>query len=215
MGSSAVAGTLLLTGAGVFFLLGFGALLVDRGLAASGSGTLEQRFRVIAAHSAGYQWISFVLAVSFLLTGVGLGLLTLRQVRLGGGEWAFAAAVLYGVAATVMVVTMALNATLVVSGARQTAADGAVPEDAKAWWSAVEALVSWFMVLAFAAIVVVGIGFLREGPVSPWVGWASIALGGFLLVTFPLKFVMEFWIADLPLWVHVWGIMAGIALLRA
>ncbi|MBI2078848.1 MAG: hypothetical protein HYT80_10860, partial [Euryarchaeota archaeon] len=189
--------------------------LVDRGLAATGSAPLEARLRAIARHAPGWRWISGVFVVAFTVTAVGLALLTHHQDSMGAGEWSFAGLVLYVVALAVLVVTMTLNATVVLAGAQRVDGGGPVPPDVRAAWDGAEALVSWFMVLAFSSMFLFGIEFLLHGPGPAWIGWFSIVLGGGLVVSYPLKFLMEFWVADLPLWVHVWGIGVGIGLLQA
>lgn len=69
------------------------------------------------------------------------------------------------------------------------------------------------MVLAFTAMACAGAGLLGAGLAPPWAGWSALGLGAFLAASMPLALVLRFWVADLPLWVHVGGALIGAGLL--
>jgi hypothetical protein len=203
---------LFIASAGVFFLLGFGTLLVDRGLGTTGSGPLRDRLAGIAKHANAWRWLGLVFSISFALVSSAVSLLALQLVRSGFGEAAMPAAVLFLLASGAGIASMAVASTGVVRQAQTVNATGVLTADAKAWWDLMEALISAFMVCCFAAMFLLGLDLLRAHMGPAWVAWFSMGLGGFLALTYPLKLVLSFWIADLPLWVFVWAALVGIGL---
>lgn len=144
------------------------------------------------------RWLAGVFVFAAALGALGLALLALAAGGGAGEAWLLAAAAL----------NLAATPLLVGAMRRYARGTGAPADDPRGtrWVRA-------YMVLAFTALALAGQGLLASGLAAAWVGWFGLALGAFLVLTFPLTFMLRFWIADLPLWVHVWGGVTGAALL--
>lgn len=191
------AGGLLVAGAAVFFGLGFGSLVLPDGPTRKA-------------------WVGPVVCVAFSITALAFVLLARVLRATPGGAWAELAAGLVLLGTPLLVVVMLFYATV---AATVPAADpvgwqtaGDTPEGATARWG--DALVTAYMALAFLGIAALGAALLAWPPAPRWLAWGSVALGLALAATLPLKFVVRFWPGDLPLWVHVWGAVVGVWLLR-
>jgi hypothetical protein len=184
---------LLVAGAIVFFGFGFGIL------AFAGDTPFRKR------------WI----AVCFMLAIVATALSLRTLASAVGDAWTWSAFTLFAVGTPLMLLAMVGYATFTHLPLGTPARTEGLDEFERSFVRWIEALTSVYMVLAFTAIALVGWGALRTGLLPPWAGWFSLLFGGFLALSFPLKYALGFWIADLPLWVHVWALVVAVPLLRA
>lgn len=192
MDSARLAGLLLVAGGAVFFVLGFGILPFQR-------GTPFQK-----------RWVATWFGLAIALTAVAFYHLAFTL----GDEFARSGLAAYALGAPVMFVVMVGYGTLAVNlPATDHEFRGDRTDLERALEQFSEGLYVVYMVLAFVSIALVGCSILRTGLLPAWMGWFSLAFGGLMILTFPLKFVVRFWIADLPLWIHVWALVIGVPLL--
>lgn len=193
MEGAQAAGWLLLAGGAVFFGLGFGILPFQ------GDTPFRKR------------WVATSFIVAFVL--VALAFQALGDAR--ENIWFASASTLALIATPLLVVAMAAYGAfphLPVGG------DHGIDHLTKMERGVVRlsgAAISAFMVLEFMAMALVGVGSFQTHLLPDWASWFSVALGTFLALTFPLKWLMPFWIADLPLWVPLWGLVIAVPLIQA
>ncbi len=203
------AGVLLIGGALAFLT---GAAIPVRWLEVWFAST-ERHLEVVRTHASAWRWLNGLMIAAVVLTAAGLGALG----HVIGNPAAAAGATAYAGAAVIWIVFSAYRATLSPRVGDRLAATGALPD----WYQDVSdtagALFTIYIVIAFAAEAIVGVGLLRAGAVPEWIGWFTVGFGlvGGASQLFPFSRIPVLaGIFQVPILVHVAPLLIGIAVLR-
>ena len=149
------------------------------------------------------------------LTACGDALLALALADAGERVFSAVATALYFVAAPIGIAALALQFAFSLWQEGGIDRGERRPElfDVSERWAFV--LIEIYLVLAFGAIAAYGASLAATSLVPPWLAAASIAFGvaGSMSMVTRLPKLGALVLADLPLWIQVWALAIGVALL--
>ena len=209
-----VAGTLLVVGS----VLVYAAIPVI-GSIADPSGrsivtlTGEARLPLIAANTQRWEW-GWLFGIAGIVVTT-LGLVLLEALLRAGGDRILArlAVTTFVFGAVLTVAARALEISVTLWAAEQTATGAPVPALLAPTGDWANAMTAIYTALAFASIAMFGASILVTGLITRWIGWAAVTWG----IGWGLLFVLAWFSAggfDYPVLHHVIPLVIGVALLR-
>jgi len=213
MDASTAAGWVLVLAAVTFFGVGFGLAAANRDLASAGTAPTAERLGIVSTNRMAWRGVVSAFIVAFAASAAGVGLLAEVAGRAGQGVLATLAFTLYVLAVAVFLCSLAFQIGII----RHLKEDpeGVAPAALMPlhWWA--ESMYQVFMVLAYAAIALLGWAVLAGSILPSWAGWVSGAMGVLGLGTFVVgrPKLGDLVVSDLPLWLHVWALIVGVTLL--
>ena len=210
MSEAEIVGSLFLAGALCFFGIGFGIAFARRELSST-QGVAQ--LPAIARHVAAWRGIPVGFGLGTVITAVAFAANAFWFGRTFAGALAVVAALLYAVGVAAFLPTLAFQWSAKVRAAQDQARSGAVPD----WFAPLElwseSLYAVYMLLAYSSIAFTGIAF-TDLVSTELLGPFSIAFGSLGVISFATRWprVGTLVVSDLPLWIHVWAIVAGLSL---
>jgi len=199
MDVSTSAGWMLVVAAVTFFGVGFGLAATNRDLASVGAAPTIERLSVISRNRMAWRGVVSAFIVAFAASAAGFGLLAEVAGRAGQGVLATIAFILYVLAVAVFLCGLAFQIGIL----RHLHEDpeGAAPSALMPlhWWA--ESMYQVFMVLAYAAVALLGWASLAGSILPSWTGWVSMTMGVIGLGTFVVgkPKLGDLVVSDLPL----------------
>ncbi len=176
------AGILLVAGAAIFW-----SIIVVAIVAAVRTGSLPFKdssavpamefYESIAAEPRWWLAVNLSFSIGIIVTAMGLTLLRALLQEAGDAVFAELGLVVFLIAAAVWVVQTVGNLSMATWAADEVARTGAIPPTAEAWPRAFELAVHTYMVLAYAATALFGLGIVASGLFDAWAGWLAVIVG--------------------------------------
>lgn len=170
------------------------------------SSSLEEGFRVIAAHPIGWWCIHGGFFLGTVLSTIGVSLLASALQRRGAGGWAVVATVAFGLAAAAWTLNLAYRVSVWNWAAETFVATGQTPDVFLPLHRWAGRLFGVFSLVGYGSIAALGLATLRAdlGPV--WLRWATLGFGlsgGLVVGTY------------VPLMMYIPFVAWGVVLLRS
>lgn len=192
-------GIILLIGAGIMFIGAAIPFATDLG-GEAWYGTPDSVLEAVSKGATAWRWANGLIAVAAVTTAVGLAMAVFRFST--GRSFALAGLTAFGIGAALEVTARIFNiqvGTLAATESSETPLASIYPS----LYQFSEGLISGFILLGFAALILVGIAALQSGPA--WLGTLLVALGA-------IGLALEIVGAAIPALVYMSTAVLGIAM---
>ena len=169
---------------------------------------LKEYLTIIHHHPFGWQWINWC-----MLGGVSITLIALASMypSLTGSASLYSrlAVWLYGLGVVFWIISLVFRVTVEPWAATEWVTNNVLPSGFEAWhrWSGTLFVI--YMVMAYIAIGLLGVGFLQSALLPNWANWIVIPFGFVGAIGFAVRVLLF----DPPLMVHVPLLFLGIMVL--
>ena len=169
---------------------------------------LKEYLAIIHNHPLNWQWINWC-----MLGGVSITLIALVSMYPGltgdAALYSRLAVWLYGLGVVFWIISLVFRVSVEPWAATEWITNNALPSGFEAWhrWSGT--LFTVYMVMAYIAVGLLGIGFLQSAFLPNWTNWIVVGFGFLGAIGFVVRFIFF----DPPLMIHLPLLFLGIMIL--
>jgi len=174
-----------------------------------------ERLSTLTAHRAAWRALMGFFMGAVVLTACGLALLAIALAEVGDRVLAPLGLALYAIAAPLFIGALAFQFSVTLWSSGGVDRGPMRPELFHPVERASAAIVGVYMVVAFSSLAVFGAAITIHAVIPSWLGWSAAIFGvaGAISYLIQRPKVGRLVISDLPLWIQVWSLVVGVALL--